>query len=93
MQKSTFAAYCVAALLLSAGARADDQQSGQTQGQPALPADPIVCHTSMHEGFPRRDCFPQSRWDAMRRKGQEYLRNTQLRSQQSLVHMGPVHGH
>jgi hypothetical protein len=93
MQKFTLATCFTAALLLSAGVRADDQQSGQPQAQPASPADPIVCHTSMHEGFPRRDCFPQSRWDAMRRKGQEYLRNTQLRAQQSLVHMGPVHGH
>lgn len=93
MQNFTLAAYCAAALLLSAGVRADDQQSGQPQARASLPADPIVCHTSMHEGFPRRDCFPQSRWDAMRRKGQEYLRNTQLRAQQSLVHMGPVRGH
>lgn len=92
MQNLTLAACCVTALL-SAGVRAADQQSGQPQAQPALPADPIVCRTSMHEGFPRTDCFPQSRWDAMRRKGQEYLRNTQLRAQQSLVHMGPVRGH
>jgi len=88
MHKSVLAACCAAAFLLPASLLADDQAAVPA----VVAADPIVCHTGMHEGFPRTDCFRQSQWDAMRKKGQAYLRDTQLRAQQSRVHMGPVHG-
>jgi len=88
MLKSLFVTACATALLLPASLLADDQATAPA----VVAADPIVCHTAMHEGFPRTDCFHQSQWDAMRKKGQAYLRDTQLRAQQSRVHMGPVHG-